>query len=315
MRRFYSNIPFLVTLSLCLFVTACENRPLNEANGGSEVRSKRLGDIELAKVDGTYIYQSDVERLAIERGAINEKEPLSQIDPMFETLLEELIDQRLLSLAAMKRSLDQTSVNKQRLAAARERILGNLLVEEHLKETVNETTIRRMYDEQASLADRGEEVRARHILVAEEAEAKAVLKQLVDGESFADLAQSLSLDDGSKTRGGDLGYFSRDMLSPDFTSIVFETKEGERTDIFQTNFGWHIAEIIDRRSASKQSFETLRPNIIQFMTYDAIQSLVEDLRRDSEIETLYAEEVAPENSDISSDIDQKPIANKDDDTP
>jgi peptidyl-prolyl cis-trans isomerase C len=263
----------------------------------------RLGDTEIAKVDGTFLYQSDIERLARERNLIESNEPFSQIDPNFEPLLEELIDQRLLSLGAVKRSLDQTSENKRRLANARERILGNILVEEHLKDSVNETTIRRMYDEQAALADRGDEVRARHILVSDEAAAKEVLKKLSDGEAFSDLAASLSLDEGSKGTGGDLGYFTQDMLDPDFTAVIFETEEGSRTDIFQSSFGWHIAEVIDRRPAQVQSFETLRPNIVQFMTYEAIQSLITDLRRDSEVEILYEKLEPQPESDMQTGSD------------
>lgn len=309
MRRFYSTIALMAALLASTLLIACDNRPLKPGDKGFEVGFKRLGDVELVKVDGTYIYQSDVVRLAVERGAIKPAEPFSQIDPMFKVLLEELIDQRLLSLAAMKRSLDQSSVNKQRLATARERILGNILVEEHLKDAVNETTIRRMYDEQAALADRGEEIRARHILLADEAAAKAALKKLVEGESFSTLAKSISLDEGSKAAGGDLGYFSRDMLNPDFTSIVFAAKEGERTEVFQTSFGWHIAEVIDRRPAEKRNFETLRPNIVQFMTYDAIQSLIQELRLKSDIETFFDVETVPQ------DISANPVVNEDDDAP
>jgi len=287
MRQIYSNLAFFMALSASSLLIGCLNSSSEDETAAPQSTATRLGDTQLVKVDGTFLYQSDVERLAIERGLLEDNQPFSQIDPMFQTLLEELIDQRLLSLAAMERSLDQTNENKRRLANARERILGNILVEDHLKAAVNETTIRRMYDEQAALANRGNEIRARHILVADEEAAKEILKKITDGESFSDLAKSLSLDEGSKGTGGDLGYFTRDMLDPNFTSILFETEEGAPTDIFQTSFGWHIAEVIERRPAPKQNFETMRPQIVQFMTYDAIQSLVEDLRRDSQIETLY----------------------------
>lgn len=287
MRQIYMNFALLAAFSAGSLLIGCQNKEPDAPSLNSKASASRLDDVRLAKVEGTFLYQSDVERLAVERGLIEAEAPFSQIDPNFAPLLEELIDQRLLSLGAVKRSLDQTSENKRRLANARERILSNILVENHLKGAVNETTIRRMYDEQAALANRGDEIRARHILVADEEAAKEVLKRLTDGESFPDLATELSLDEGSKGSGGDLGYFTRDMLDPKFTAVIFKIEEGARTEIFQSGFGWHIAEVIDRRPAQVQSFETLRPNIVQFLTYEAIQSLLEDLRRDSQVETLY----------------------------
>lgn len=317
MRQIYVNLALLAAFCASALVIGCQNNESGAPSIGSKPGASRLDDMRLVKVEGTFLYQSDVERLAVERGLIEPNEPFSQIDPNFQTLLEELIDQRLLSLGAMKRSLDQTSENKRRLANARERILGTILVEEHLKNAVNEITIRRMYEEQAALANRGDEIRARHILLANEEAAKEVLKKLADGESFTDLATDLSLDEGSKGSGGDLGYFTRDMLDPDFTAMIFQTEEGARTEIFQSGFGWHIAEVIDRRPAQVQSFETLRPNIVQFMTYEAIQSLLEDLRRDSQIETLYE---APENekvteTEVETEIVPEPQSDRQTETP
>ncbi len=282
MRQF--SISLMIAVSLV--ISACGNQsddgPADSLNSGA----MRLGDTEIARVDETRLYQSDVERLAIERGLIKPGENFSETDPRFQALIEELVDQRLLALAAVRQSLDQTDENKRRLAAARERILGNILVEEHLKETVNETTIRRMYDEQAALVDRGDEIRARHILLSDEASAKAALKSLDEGADFAELARSISQDEGSRETGGNLGYFTRDMLSPDFTKVIFSTKKGEVTDVFETEFGWHIGEVLDRRPAQKQTFETLRPNIVKFMTFDSIQSLVQDLRDKGNVEIL-----------------------------
>jgi peptidyl-prolyl cis-trans isomerase C len=87
------------------------------------------------------------------------------------------------------------------------------------------------------------------------------------------------------------------MLSPDFTKVIFSTPKGERTAVFQTEFGWHIAEVLDRRPAQKQSFETLRPNIVKFMTFDSIQSLVQDLRKAGEVEILVDASPPSDNSE------------------
>jgi len=272
--------------SFALSLGACQ-KGSKTSDGAEKTGKSRLGDVEIAKVGGTLIYRSDVERLALERGLLKSGETLSETNPAFQSLLEELIDQRVLSQAAIRRALDKTPENKRRLATARERILGNILVEAHLKETVNEKSIRRMYDQQAELTNRGDEVQARQILLSDEASAKAAEKALADGQGFAELARSVSTDAATREKGGDLGWFTRDMLNLDFTRIVFGTPVGERTKPFKTSAGWHIVEVQNRRGSPQQSFEELKPNIVKFMTFDAIQSLIQDLRRKSEIETFY----------------------------
>ena len=129
MRRFTMALLLVAMTGL----SACNNQGSNPPQKALDSGALRLGDVEVAKVDGTTIYQSDVERLAVERSLIKPGEPFSPMDPSFLALLEELVDQRLLALSAVRRSLDQTDENKHRLAAARERILGNILVEEHLE--------------------------------------------------------------------------------------------------------------------------------------------------------------------------------------
>ncbi len=288
-----SRFLFLLIVSFGVVIGGCQDEAVRE-NVAEKAESARLGRVEVAKVGDSSIYRMDVERLALEKGNLAPGETLEQTDPVFQQLLEELIDQRLLSQAALRRGLDDTPENKRRLAAARERILGNILVEEHLKETVNDATIRRMYDQQAELANRGDEIRARHILLSDEASALAAQTALAEGQGFAELARSVSIDAGSREQGGDLGWFTRDMLNLEFTRKVFATPVGERTEPFQTSQGWHIAEVQNRRGSQQQSFEELRPNIVKFMTFDAIQSLLQELRRKSEIETFYSR--APEDS-------------------
>lgn len=286
------------TLSACQNSTTSDKKTGNKAKSEAETSAiKRLDAVLVARVGTTPIFQSDVERLAAERGVIKSGQPLSQTHPQYPELLESLIDQRLLAQAAINRALDQTDDNKRRLAAARERILSNILIEQHLKEKVNDTTIQRLYEEQAALADRGDEVRARHILLSDKASAEAALKTLEGGESFADLARSISLDTASRENGGDIGYVTRDMPPPDLAAVIFNTPEGGQSDIFQTEMGWHILEVVDRRPARRQSLEDVRPNIVKFLTFEAIDTLIADLRSQTEVETFFKTPVGPTNLD------------------
>ena len=288
------TLPGLVIAALAL--TACQDRLVMSDNSPFGEGVMRLGDTEVAEIDGTKIYLSDVERTATAQGLIEAGSPLTPGQPIFQKVLDELIDQRLLALDALRQSLDQEDETRRRLAASRERILGNVLVENHLRDKVNETTIRRMYDEQASLRDRGDEVQARHILLKDEETAKDVAKKLTDGADFAALATELSEDEGSRDKGGNLGYFTNDMLEPKFTKVAFETKKGETSDPFETSFGWHIVQVQNRRRAAQTGFEEMRSEILNFMTYDEIQNLLKSLRAQGDVKLLFGQAAVKDNA-------------------
>lgn len=300
------QVKFLTVIAIvgALTLAACQDRLVMSDNSPFGEGVIRLGDTEVAEIDGTKIYLSDVERTAASQGLIEEGSPLTPGQPIFQKVLDELIDQRLLALDALRQSLDQEDETRRRLAAARERILGNILVENHLKNTVNETTIRRMYDEQASLRDRGDEVQARHILLKNEETAREIAKKLKDGEDFAALAREISEDEGSRDKGGNLGYFTNDMLEAKFTQVAFNTQKGEISDPFKTEYGWHILQVQNRRKAPQPTFEEMRSEILNFMTYDEIQNILKSLRAQGDIKLLFGQAVVnqsdtEETTDIS----------------
>jgi len=272
-------------------MTACQDRLVMSDNSAFGEGVVRLGDTEVAAVDGTKIYLSDVERTAAAQGLIEEGSPLTPGQPVFQKVLDELIDQRLLALDALRQSLDQEDETRRRLSAARERILGNVLVENHLKNTVNETSIRRMYDEQAGLRNRGDEVQARHILVKDEETAKELAKTLAEGGDFAALAREFSEDEGSREAGGNLGYFTNDMLEKQFTQKAFSAKTGEISEPFETKYGWHILQVQNRRKAPQPTFEEMRSEIVNFMTYDEIQNVLKSLRAQGDVKLLFGQAV------------------------
>lgn len=296
-------------LTICTFISVlalagCQDRLVMSDNSAFGEGVVRLGDTEVAAIDGTKIYLSDVERTAAAQGLIEEGSPLTPGQPVFQKVLDELIDQRLLALDALRQSMDQDDETRRRLSVARERILGNVLVENHLKNTVNEATIRRMYDEQSSLRDRGDEVQARHILVKDEATANEIAKKLTDGDDFAALAREFSEDEGSREKGGNLGYFTNDMLEAKFTQVAFSTKRGDVSAPFESKYGWHILQVQNRRKAAEPSFEEMRSEILNFMTYDEIQNILKSLRAQGDVKLLFGQAVV--NADDSEPAEQSP---------
>lgn len=282
---FLRNFAGLLLIPACL--VACGPQPRlaeDEAAETGAVVSPDEADPVVARVDGTVIRRSDVEReAALQSGVEGELAPRPG-EAEFERILDELIDQRLLALEARRRGLNQSEEARRRLALAEERILSNVLVETAVADAVTEETVRSIYEEQIRLIPLGEEVRARHILVDTREEADAIAQLLAEGRDFAELAVAMSQDQATRLEGGDLGYFSRGGILPAFGAVAFATPEGQVSEPFHTEFGWHLLKVIDRRRQPPPSLEALRPNIVRFYTFDQLEALIEGLRSDAEIE-------------------------------
>ena len=273
----------VMTLVLSVGLSACQGQSVidREAPFGSKV--VRLGDVEVAAVDGTAIYLSDVEQLARAKGDLALAQSLDPKSPLFKATLRELIDQRVLGLAAITQSLDQTESAKRRQATALEQLYGRFVIEKALLEKVTDEAIMRLYEEQKALNDRGPERRARVIVVATQEEADDALQRLEDGEEFGVLAGILSIDEATRNKNGDLGYFSRNMLEKKIAKAAFETPLKTIAPVFETETGFHILEVVSQRNVPQRSFEDMETELRDFLTYETINNMIRDLRAASDI--------------------------------
>lgn len=276
----------ILGLGGCILAGCTANTP-NSVDIEPPITINRSGDPIVVRVNNSPIYRSDVQRAAQAQGLISETVTLSTDDPIFRVTVDELIDQRLLSLDAVRTRLSKTPEAQRRLLAARERILGNYRVETHVSAAVNETSIRNLYQAQRELAGRGEERRARQIVLADAATALDIAQRLDDEEDFDTLAAEFSIDEASRDRGGELGWVSRDTLRGDMRSMVFSTPIGGRSAPFEVEDGWHIIEVIDSRTPSSRSFEESRNEIARFMTFEAVEALLSDVRDRGNVERVY----------------------------
>ena len=201
-------------------------------------------------------------------------------------MLDEVIDQKLLAAEALERNLDEDPVAQRRLAAARERILGDMLVESVVSDAVNENAIRSLYQEQLKLARQSEEIRARQIVVATQEEGEAIKNLLATGASFEALAMERSTDAATRFNGGDLGYFTTDVMPEAYEDALKTAKAGEVVGPFEVEGGWAVVRIEDRRLEEPITLEAARPQIIRFLTYDQVRDLLEKLRGRAKVETL-----------------------------
>ncbi len=291
---------------LCFFIgftiltlAGCQERLVLEERTPFGTGGIRMGDTAIAEIDGTKIYLSDIERTAIIRGLIENGGSLVPGDPVFQTILDEKIDQRLLALEAFKQAIDQNNETRRRLNEAKERILANVLIETYLSDRVNEETLRNLYEAQTKLANRGVEMRVRQIVVETEEDGLEILERLKKGESFKGLARKESIDEESGKKGGDLGFVTRDMMPPAIAQIAFQTDVGALSDPFKTSQGWTVLKVEDRRRPAQSSFEDMRDELKQFMTYDEMQKLIRNLRTNGEIKFLYGKSVTTPQSDLS----------------
>ncbi len=244
------------------------------------------GDSAVARVDGRPILKSDVTREAVAQGLIGEGEQLDVNSDLFRKVLDEVVDQKLLAAEAIRRGIDKQPAAQRRVAAARERILGDMVVEGAVDNAVNENAIKALYQEQLKLGRQGEEFRARQIVVASEPEAGAIKKQISSGASFEGLAANRSIDAQTRSSGGDLGYFTSDVMPAAYGAALKPAKTGQILGPFKSDSGWVILKVEDRRKQAPPTLEASRSQIVRFLTYAQVGDLLKTLRGKDRVELL-----------------------------
>jgi peptidyl-prolyl cis-trans isomerase C len=199
--------------------------------------------------------------------------------------LDRLIDMRILSGEATKQGLDKTPDFKAKLDAIRQQLLISQFVKDKIEATVTDADIKARYDKEVANFTPPEEMRARHILVKTKEEAEAIIKQLDGGADFAKLATEKSQDPGSAAKGGDLDYFAAgDMVAP-FEEAAQKLKIGEYTkEPVQTQFGFHVIKLEDRRKQQPPAFDTVKDQIRQAVVGEKFQLEIAALKKDSKVE-------------------------------
>ncbi len=266
--------------AVCLLLLAACN------HGVGDNRAPEPGDTAVAKVNDQTIWASDVKREAVAQGLIGEGEPLDISTDLFHRVLDEVIDQKLLSAEAIKRRVENEPLAKRRLAAARERILGDLLVQRVVDQGVNDSAIKSLYEEQLKLAKPSPQYHLRMILSASEADANATKKLLSTGAAFDALAMNRSTDAATRFNGGDLDYQALDEMPDAYAQAVKAAQIGQVLGPIKTDAGWVLLKIEDQRPEKEVTLDQARPQIVRFLTYDQVRDLLEKLRNQSTVKVL-----------------------------
>ena len=248
---------------------------------GLPVRAEDANPV-LAKVNGIEIRQSDLALAEEELGP-----SLAQMDPATkkDNVLSFLIDMKIVAKAAEDKKVENNEDFKKRLAFTRNRLLMDSLLATEGKAATTDDAMKKVYEEASKQITGEQEVHARHILVESEDEAKAVAEELKKGADFAELAKKKSKDPGASD-GGDLGFFTKDQMVPEFSTVAFALEPGKISDPVKSQFGWHIIKVEEKRNRKAPDFEQVKGQIETYVTRKAQAEYVAKLREAAKVERL-----------------------------
>lgn len=228
-------------------------------------------DPVVASVEGHLIYLSD-----LGEASRNLPENLHGLpfETLYPVLLDRMIDHELLVIMARRKGLEEKKQVQHEIQVATERILEGAYLGEVAVPQVTEQAIQTRYNRQFANRSATEEVRARHILVTTEEEARKVLADLQKGADFATIARVLSKDPDA-AKGGDLGFFRREQVWPGFADVAFSLQPGQvAPNPIKNEFGWHVIKVEERRLVAAPSFSDMHDQLKQEMLAEAVQQAV-----------------------------------------
>ena len=233
----------------------------------------RIGDVE--------IYEYELALAASELDA-----QYDQLQPAQRraAALSAIVDIKLMAGLARQSNLQNDTDFKRRMAFLTERALHNAYFRENVLEGVSEADVRARYDAEIAATPPQEEISARHILVETEDRARELIVELQDGKDFAELARQDSTGP-SGPQGGDLGYFTRGRMVPEFEAAAFALEVGSFTDEpVQTQFGWHIIKVEDRREVAPPPYEEVAEQMRQVVYRERYIEILDNARNDSPVD-------------------------------
>ena len=259
------------------------------AGNSPALAQEETADEVVATVDGTPIRYSDLAMADEEMGAA-----LAQREPQirFQYLLGMLIDRRVVAMEAREKHVDDDPAVQRRQEYYGEKALRDVYWVQLMQDKVTDEAIKAYYEKNIANAPAEREAHARHIIAESEQQAAKIAAEIKGGKSFEAAAVEYSRDPGSPD-DGDLGWFPREEMVPEISDAVFSMKPGEVSGPVQTQFGWHVIQLVEFRDLPKPTIEEAHDEIVRKIARDEGQKLMEKLRSDAKIEIIGAESAAP----------------------
>jgi len=240
------------------------------------------GDPVVARVNGVEIHRSEVIHTISTLPAQVRQMPTEMV---FPAVLDQMINGKLVAAAAAEQKLQDDPEYKDKMKHAEERVMQELFLTRSVKARITDAVLQERYKKYLAENPAQDEVRASHILVATEAEAKALIEQLKGGADFAKLAKEKSTDAAAAAQGGDLGYFTKEAMVAPFSEAAFKGAPGKVIETpVHTQFGWHVIRVDDRRKGTPPNLDDVRGELENEMSQEIVTGVVADLRAKAKVE-------------------------------
>jgi peptidyl-prolyl cis-trans isomerase C len=239
-------------------------------------------DPVVATVNGQPIKLSELE---VAQQALPPQYRNVPLQSVFPALLDRIIDSKLVVADGRKNKVTDDPAFKKRIAFVEEQVIQDFWLQREIAKRVTSDRMQQRYEERLKSLPAEEEVHARHILVATEDEAKAVIADIKKGAAFDKLAKEKSTDKASGAEGGDLGWFKKSDMVKEFAEAAFALKKGELSEApVKTQFGYHVILLEDRRKAPPPSFEELSEQIREELARETVTTMLDQLRANAKVE-------------------------------
>lgn len=257
--------------AIALFATAALTTPALSTAAADDA-------VVVATVNGAKILRKDVlstlKNLPVQA---------TDTEKVFPAVVDQLINEKLVDGAVVAAKVEESKEYKERLDLLQKQLLKQVYLEKFLKDKITDDKVKAAYDKIEKENKGKEEILARHILVPSEEEAKQAIKDLDKGAKFEELAKKRSSGPGAQT-GGDLGWFVKEDMIPEFSDAAFKLKKGTYTkEPVKTQFGWHVILVEDKRPRAVPALKEVEMAIRNKLGQEAVQTLVTDLRAKADI--------------------------------
>tara|TARA_B100000073_G_scaffold345101_1_gene353356 strand:+ start:3841 stop:4803 length:963 start_codon:yes stop_codon:yes gene_type:complete len=253
-----------------------------DAKTGAENANLEIkpGDPTVAVIDSVEIKRSEIFDMIDELAGPQQVVP-KQI--VFPVVLDQFVNGKIVELKADKSDVMSSDEYKTRLEDAKKQIARAVFIEKQVNDRITDEALKAAYDEYAAEQKSVEELSARHILVGSEDEAKEIIAALDGGKDFAELAKEKSTGPSGEN-GGDLGYFKKGDMVPAFEEAAFKLEKGAYTKApVQTQFGFHVIKVEDKRNLEPASFEDMKESLQASLRTQVLQDLLGDWRSEAKV--------------------------------
>ena len=276
-------LPFSLFAALTASVSAQETAPAEQPAAGAVAPAAAPDPNKvLATIDGKPVTEAD---LALAQQSVDQQYAQLPPEQRRAAAFMAIMEIRLLADKAVAEGLDKDTEFQRRMAFLQQRALHSELIDKDVGAKITDEEIRARYDKQMADTPPVNEVKARHILVKTKEEADAIIKQLDGGADFQKLANEHTTDPSGKTSGGDLGYFAPGQMVPEFETAAFALEIGKYTTApVQSQFGWHIILIEDKRAQQPPAFDTVKDQIRNLVFREKYFAMVGDLRKAAKVD-------------------------------